>query len=170
MIIFGSEAMSAIIGLLIGNIIGGAVMALHSSQGAKLGLPQMISSRIRFGVKGAALPLLMVIIMYLGFAATGTVLSGQAINRIFGFESASTGIIIFGMLTAMIALVGYKLIHVVGRVAGILSILGFIYLATQLSGHYDVAAAFGQKPFSLSVFLLTIALCRMAINVCPLRL
>ncbi|WP_186803038.1 cytosine permease, partial [Escherichia coli] len=102
-IIFGSEAMSAIIGLLIGNIIGGAVMALHSSQGAKLGLPQMISSRIRFGVKGAALPLLMVIIMYLGFAATGTVLSGQAINRIFGFESASTGIIIFGMLTAMIA-------------------------------------------------------------------
>ncbi|EGO6541833.1 cytosine permease [Escherichia coli] len=157
-IIFGSEAMSAIIGLLIGNIIGGAVMALHSSQGAKLGLPQMISSRIRFGVKGAALPLLMVIIMYLGFAATGTVLSGQAINRIFGFESASTGIIIFGMLTAMIALVGYKLIHVVGRVAGILSILGFIYLATQLSGHYDVAAAFGQKPFSLSVFLLTIAL------------
>lgn len=93
-IIFGSEAMSAIIGLLIGNIIGGAVMALHSSQGAKLGLPQMISSRIRFGVKGAALPLLMVIIMYLGFAATGTVLSGQAINRIFGFESASTGIII----------------------------------------------------------------------------
>lgn len=64
-IIFGSEAMSAIIGLLIGNIIGGAVMALHSSQGAKLGLPQMISSRIRFGVKGAALPLLMVIIMYL---------------------------------------------------------------------------------------------------------
>ncbi|WP_447942309.1 cytosine permease, partial [Shigella sonnei] len=71
-IIFGSEAMSAIIGLLIGNIIGGAVMALHSSQGAKLGLPQMISSRIRFGVKGAALPLLMVIIMYLGFAATGT--------------------------------------------------------------------------------------------------
>ncbi|WP_284526674.1 cytosine permease [Shigella flexneri] len=93
----------------------------------------MISSRIRFGVKGAALPLLMVIIMYLGFAATGTVLSGQAINRIFGFESASTGIIIFGMLTAMIALVGYKLIHVVGRVAGILSILGFIYRPLNLA-------------------------------------
>lgn len=157
-IIFGSEALFAIIGLLLGNVIGGVVMALHSSQGAKLGLPQMISSRIRFGVKGAALPLLMVIIMYLGFAATGTVLSGQAINKIFGFESASTGIFIFGILTAIIALVGYKLIHLVGRIAGALSILGFIYLATQLNHHFDVSAAFGQKPFSLSVFLLTVAL------------
>lgn len=157
-IVFGSEALSAIIGLFIGNVVGGAVMALHSSQGARLGLPQMISSRIRFGVKGAALPLIMVIIMYLGFAATGTVLSGQAINKIFGFESASTGIIIFGLMTALIALVGYKLIHQVGRVASILSIAGFIYLATQLGTHYDVPGAFGQKPFSLAMLVLTIAL------------
>ena len=71
-IIFGVEAMTAIVGLLIGNILGGAVMALHSAQGPRLGLPQMISSRVQFGVKGAALPLVLVIIMYLGFAATGT--------------------------------------------------------------------------------------------------
>lgn len=157
-VVFGSEAFWAIIGLLIGNIVGGIVMALHSSQGAALGLPQMITSRIRFGVKGAALPLIMVIIMYLGFAATGTVLSGQAINKIFHFEAPQTGIIIFGLLTAMIALVGYKLIHIVGRYASILSIIGFFYLATQLGEHYDVAAAFGQKPFSFSMLLLTIAL------------
>ena len=47
-VVFGAEAMTAIIGLLIGNILGGIVMALHSAQGPRLGLPQMISSRVQF--------------------------------------------------------------------------------------------------------------------------
>ena len=42
---FGAEALTAIVGLAIGNILGGIVMALHSAQGPRLGLPQMISSR-----------------------------------------------------------------------------------------------------------------------------
>lgn len=75
-VVFGADALWAIIGLLIGNIVGGVVMALHSAQGPRLGLPQMISSRAQFGVFGAAVPLVLVIVMYLGFAATGTVLAG----------------------------------------------------------------------------------------------
>jgi NCS1 family nucleobase:cation symporter-1 len=50
-VVFGAEAMTAILGLLIGNILGGIVMALHSAQGPRLGLPQMISSRVQFGVR-----------------------------------------------------------------------------------------------------------------------
>ncbi|MEJ8857012.1 cytosine permease [Variovorax robiniae] len=157
-IVFGAEALTAIIGLLIGNVIGGIVMALHSAQGPRLGLPQMISSRVQFGVRGAALPLVLVILMYLGFAATGTVLSGQAINRIFGVSSPEFGILVFGSLTAFVAVVGYRLIHVVGRIATVVGILGFGYLAFQLFAHHDVASAFGQKPFSVATLLLTIAL------------
>ncbi|MBT2275702.1 cytosine permease, partial [Rhodococcus qingshengii] len=71
-VVFGADAIWAIVGLLIGNIFGGAVMALHSAQGPRMGLPQMISSRAQFGVKGAVVPLVLVILMYLGFAATGT--------------------------------------------------------------------------------------------------
>src|ERR1043165_334900 len=102
-IVFGAEALTAIVGLLLGNLLGGAVMALHSAQGPRLGLPQMISSRVRFGVKGAVAPLALVLLMYLGFAATGTVLSGQAINLLLGAESPLVGIAIFGGLTALIA-------------------------------------------------------------------
>ena len=60
-IVFGAEALTAIVGLLIGNMLGGIVMALHSAQGPRLGLPQMISSRAQFGVKGATLPLILVV-------------------------------------------------------------------------------------------------------------
>ncbi|APW36481.1 cytosine permease [Rhodoferax koreense] len=157
-IVFGAEALTAIIGLLIGNLLGGIVMALHSAQGPRLGLPQMISSRVQFGVKGASVPLLMVVLMYLGFAATGTVLSGQAINRMLGASAPEVGMVIFGAMTAIVAVVGYRLIHVMGRVSTVIGMLGFLYLAVQLFSQYDVAGAFGQKPFSVSSLLLTIAL------------
>src|SRR5690349_24079614 len=76
-VVFGADPLWAVIGLLIGNLLGGVVMALHSAQGPRMGLPQMISSRAQFGVYGAAVPLVLVVLMYLGFAATGTVLAGQ---------------------------------------------------------------------------------------------
>ena len=157
-ITFGAEALTAIIALFIGNILGGIVMALHSAQGPHLGLPQMISSRAQFGVKGAVLPLVLVVLMYLGFAASGTVLSGQAINLMIGVENPSIGILIFGFLTAFIAIIGYKLIHFIGRIATIISILGFIYLAWRLFADYNVAEAFGKQPVTIASFLLSVAL------------
>ncbi|MDT9170991.1 cytosine permease, partial [Escherichia coli] len=69
-VVFGADALCAIIGLLIGNVIGGIVMALHSAQGPQLGLPQMISSRAQFGIIGAIIPLVLVVLMYIGFAST----------------------------------------------------------------------------------------------------
>lgn len=116
-VVFGADALWAIIGLLIGNICGGIVMALHSAQGPRMGIPQMISSRAQFGVLGACLPLVLVVLMYLGFAATGTVLSGQAINEILNVDSPWVGIVIFGLLTMVVATIGYRLIHILGRVA-----------------------------------------------------
>lgn len=157
-IAFGAEALTAISGLLLGNIFGGIVMALHSAQGPRLGLPQMISSRAQFGIKGAILPLVFVVMMYLGFAATGTILSGQAINLVFGIEAPQFGMIAFGLLTATIAIIGYRLIHIIGRVATVVAVLGFGYLVYRLFSLHNVADAFGQKPFSCITFLMAIAL------------
>ncbi|MGV1760620.1 purine-cytosine permease family protein [Rhizobium sp. A22-96] len=157
-VVFGAEAMTAIIGLAIGNILGGIVMALHSAQGPRLGLPQMISSRAQFGVKGATLPLLLVILMYLGFAATGTVLAGQALNLLLGSSNPAVGMIVFGVLTCVIALVGYKVIHIMGRIATVISIIGFAYLSYQLFHQYDIHSAFGQKPATVPTFLLAVSL------------
>ncbi|MRH88434.1 cytosine permease [Nocardia sp. SYP-A9097] len=157
-VIFGADALWAIIGLLIGNVAGGAVMALHSAQGPKLGLPQMISSRAQFGVRGAVLPLLLAILMYLGFAATGTVLAGQAVAKVLHIDNPELGMVIFGALTALIAVTGYKLIHIVGRIATVVGIIGFSYLAIRLFAEYDVTAQLGVKGFETATFLLAVAL------------
>ena len=155
---FGTEALAAIIGLFVGNVIGGVTMALHSAQGPRLGLPQMISSRMQFGVKGAALPLILTIFMYLGFQMTGIVLCGQAINLIFGWNIPVLGMIVFGLLTTFVAVIGYRLIHVIGRIASVIGALGFGYVAIRLFQGYEVQSAFGQHEFEPASFLLAVAL------------
>ncbi len=157
-VVFGADPLWAWVGLFIGNILGGAVMSLHSAQGPRLGLPQMISSRAQFGVMGAILPLVLAVIMYLGFASTGTVLSGQAINGILGVQTPAIGIIIFGSLTALLALLGYKYIHRLGRIATVTGIIGFTYLTVMAFVKFPVASLFGVKPFELTTFLLAVSL------------
>ncbi len=158
-VVFGADALWAIIGLLIGNLAGGAVMALHSAQGPRLGLPQMISSRAQFGILGAIVPLVLVVVMYLGFAATGSVLAGQAIGNVLGTSATpALGIVIFGVLTAVVATVGYRWIHQMGRIATVVGALGFSYLAVRLFTTYDIGSLLGAKGFDIVTFLLAISL------------
>lgn len=157
-VVFGADAWWAILGLLLGNLAGGTVMALHSAQGPRLGLPQMISSRAQFGVYGAAIPLVLVIVMYLGFTATGTVLSGQAINELLGVEAPAVGILLFVALVAVIAVFGHELIHAVGRIASVVGVIGLAYLAIRLFTQHDVGAAVADPSFEPATFLLAISL------------
>src|SRR6516164_2208363 len=78
-VVFGGDVFWSLIGLLLGQLLGGTVMALHAAQGPQLGLPQMISSRVQFGVYGAIIPITAVCLMYIGFSASGSVLAGQAV-------------------------------------------------------------------------------------------
>jgi NCS1 family nucleobase:cation symporter-1 len=157
-VVFGADALWAIVGLLIGNLAGGVVMALHSAQGPRLGLPQMISSRAQFGVLGAAIPLVLVIVMYLGFTATGTVLAGQAINALLHVEAPAIGILVFVVLVGIISIFGYELIHAVGKVASVIGIVGLGYLAVRLVTQHDVSAALAGPSFELATFLLAVSL------------
>ncbi len=157
-VVFGADPLWAAIGLIIGNVLGGIVMALHSAQGPKMGIPQMISSRAQFGVYGAVVPLVLVILMYLGFAATGTVLAGQAINQLTSVSAPSFGIVVFGILTAAIAMLGYRWIHHLGRVATVAGIIGFTLLGIKLFANYDIATLFTGNTLDWPTFLLAISL------------
>ena len=64
---------------------------------------------------------------------------------------------LFIAVVAAISIVGYNLIHRVGKIASILGIVGFAYLAIRLFSVHDVSAAFGTHygsvPFLLAVSL-----------------
>ena len=126
-------------------------------KGPKLGLPQMISSRVQFGVYGAAIPIVLVCLMYLGFTATGTVLSGQALGQLFGV-SDSVGILIFASVIVLVTVLGYRVIHFIGRVASVIGVIAFVYLFSRLMGQADIGALLQIRHFSWSSFLLAVSL------------
>lgn len=156
-VVFGGDVVWSIVGLLLGNLLGGAVMALHSAQGPKLGLPQMIQSRAQFGVRGAVVPLVLVILMYVGFFASGSVLAGQAVGELT-HTGDTTGIVVFAAITALMAVIGYRVIHALGRIASVICALAFIYLGIRLLDRVDLSALLSDAHFDLPMFLLAVSL------------
>ncbi|QDQ11961.1 purine-cytosine permease family protein [Streptomyces spectabilis] len=156
-VVFGGDVVWSVVGLALGNVLGGAVMALHCAQGPKLGLPQMIQSRAQFGVRGAVVPLLLVILMYVGFFASGSVLAGQATAELT-HTGDTTGIVLFAVVTAVTATVGYRVIHVLGRIASVVCALAFVYLGIRLLDRVDLADLLSDAHFDLPVFLLAVSL------------
>ncbi|CAI8888739.1 MULTISPECIES: cytosine permease [Pseudomonas] len=156
-VVLGGDVFWSLIGLLLGQLVGGAVMALHAAQGPKLGLPQMISSRVQFGVYGAAIPIALVCLMYLGFTATGTVLSGQAIGQLLSV-SDSAGILIFAGVIVLATVFGYRMIHWIGRVASVLGIIAFVYLFSRIMVISDIGQLLENRHFTWASFLLAVSL------------
>jgi NCS1 family nucleobase:cation symporter-1 len=113
--VFKLSFLWAIVGLTSGNLVGAVFMALHSAQGAKLGVPQMIQTRGQFGSQGSLLVVGIVIVMYVGFMASNLVVGGQALASIKPGLSDTPGIVIVDALSVMAAIYGYDLIHAYAR-------------------------------------------------------
>jgi nucleobase:cation symporter-1, NCS1 family len=156
-VVLGGDVFWSLLGLLVGQVVGGAVMALHAAQGPQLGLPQMISSRVQFGVYGAIIPIVAVCLMYVGFSASGSVLAGQAVSQLLHVGDG-LGIAIFGCFIVTTTLLGYRLIHMLGRMASVVGVVTFIYMFARLFASHDVAALLEVRHFTLGKFLLAMSL------------
>ena len=73
----------AAIAIIAGVLVGTLFMAFHSAQGPKLGLPQMIQSRAQFGYYGSLLPVVVAVLLFIGFNVFNTLLGGDVIQSLF---------------------------------------------------------------------------------------
>jgi nucleobase:cation symporter-1, NCS1 family len=90
-------------------------MAFHSAQGPKLGLPQMIQSRPQFGYYGALLPVIVAVLLFIGFMA---------------------------VLSYAFAIFGYRLIHVFCQWASVLFIAVYVLFGIGLAVAVHLPAGF----------------------------
>ncbi|RJS61842.1 cytosine permease [Bacillus sp. PK3_68] len=109
-VIVGLNFWWAALSILLGHAIGATVMALHSAQGPKLGIPQVMQSRAQFGYFGVILPMLIIFTMYLGYGASNTVLVGQGIYETLGIPLNLT-VIISLIPMVLLAIYGQRLIQ-----------------------------------------------------------
>ncbi|MCP2297206.1 nucleobase:cation symporter-1, NCS1 family [Nocardia amikacinitolerans] len=146
-----------ILALILGNLVGGIFMAGHSAQGPHLGIPQMIQSRAQFGVFGAGIPLIAVVVAYVLFFAANAVMMRDAVKRVFPVAD-DTALILFGAVTLVIAYFGYELIHRLGTLMTWASAVFFAaVLVVVVYGGSEGTAVIEAVPatsFSLSIFVL----------------
>ena len=155
-VVLGLNLVWAIITILVGNLVGGLFMAYHSIQGPKMGVPQMIQSRAQFGMFGSALPVVVVLLMYLGFFVSSGILGGQAIASLLHI-GVGPAVVISDVLVLLITWVGYDLFHAYDRVVSVLSFaifaVLFVKLLTILPAHSPKASVtFGTILLVTSIF------------------
>ncbi|MGC0421772.1 alpha/beta fold hydrolase [Embleya sp. AB8] len=133
----------------LGVLFGTFFMAFHANQGPTMGLPQMIQSRAQFGVRGAMVPMLAVVFVYLGLSVFGVLLVTQALALVVPGPAAAWGLLAVAASTAL-AVVGYELLHKVMRwlpylaipLFAVLTVLALTDLHPKPAAHPVTASAF----------------------------
>ena len=138
--VYGLPFWLAVVAIVVGNLVGAIFMALHSAQGPRLGVPQMMQTRGQFGSYGSLLVIAVVVVMYVGFFASNLVLAGQSLNVLTSGISVDAGILIVGAVSVVVTVFGYDLIHAYARLmtylAGAALLLTFIWIvAVHGVGH-----------------------------------
>jgi NCS1 family nucleobase:cation symporter-1 len=147
----GGNLIWSLIAIIVGALIGTFFMAFHSAQGPQLGLPQMIQSRPQFGYIGALLVWAFAYLQYAGFNIFNTILAGDALHSTV-HGSSKLWIVVATLVAALIALIGYDLIHGVERwlAFGFLVIFGAltitVFTLSFPAGSFDLGG-FKWTPF-----------------------
>ncbi|MBB2893109.1 purine-cytosine permease family protein [Flexivirga oryzae] len=156
-VVLGNTALWSIPAIVLGNIAGGFFTSLHSAQGPRLGVPQMIQSRAQFGYLGAILPLVLALMIFLGFYATGLVLGGQALANLLHI-SRHLGAVLFAVVSTVLAIYGYRYIHRFSHLAAVLSGVVFVGLFVRIGFDSHTGAAFSHHEFAAAPFVLGVSL------------
>ncbi|MEV0084731.1 cytosine permease [Saccharopolyspora sp. NPDC050642] len=129
--LFGQPAWSAALAIVIGNLFGAVFMALHSAQGPRLGVPQMVQTKGQFGSWGSVLIVLIVVCMYLGFFISILVFGGESLASVIPPLGQRGGIILIAVVSLAATIWGYALIHAYARimtyVSGTVLLLAFVW-------------------------------------------
>ncbi len=108
---FGLTFWWALIAISAGTMIGALLIALHATQGPKLGVPQTIQSRGQFGFYGAAFMFPAVLVLNIGFIAAQLVIQADSMQGVIGSISIPVWIVILAIPAIVIGIFGYRWIN-----------------------------------------------------------
>src|SRR5579859_4326584 len=96
----------ALIAIATGTLIGALLIALHATQGPRLGVPQSIQSRGQFGFYGAAFMFPAVLLLNVGFIAAELVIQAQAMTGVTAALSIPQWILLLTVPSVVIGIFG----------------------------------------------------------------
>lgn len=156
-IIAGLNFWWAAVAIILGHLIGATIMALHSGQGPKLGLPQLMQSRAQFGYFGVLIPMVIVLTMYFGYGSMNTILVGQGIQETLGFN-LNLVVVVSLIPMVLLAIYGQNLIQKSMKLYTIFYTLVFVVLTGLVISQVSMELL-SQGSFSWTSFILAVSIC-----------
>jgi NCS1 family nucleobase:cation symporter-1 len=121
----------ALIAIGAGTLIGALLIALHATQGPRLGVPQSIQSRGQFGFYGSAFMFPAVLLLNVGFIAAELVIQAQAMNGVTAALSIPAWIVILAVPSVVIGIFGYRWIHWVMQATAVVVGVSLVIMFAQ---------------------------------------
>jgi nucleobase:cation symporter-1, NCS1 family len=152
----------ALVAIAAGTLVGALLIALHATQGPRLGVPQTIQSRGQFGFYGAAFMFPVVLLVNVGFIAAELVIQAQAMAGVSGALSTPQWIVVLAVPSVLIGVFGYRWIHRVMQATAVVAGVTLVIVLAQglmygaLPAHEDTWARPSSGLFMAGVALLVI--------------
>jgi nucleobase:cation symporter-1, NCS1 family len=122
----GLSFWTAAVAIVVGNVLGNAIVAALSVMGPRTGVAQIPLARAAFGRSVTVVGLLAYVVSIV-FLALGAVFGAEALETLFGLPFVVDLILVFA-LEGLISVVGYELLHKYETVTAVLSGIGFLVL------------------------------------------
>lgn len=139
--LYGTSLKGAILGILLGNAAGYALLGLLSTFGPRYGLPQMMQSRLAFGLYGNMLPAALAFLAGIGWFAVDCVLGAYALGSLVHLPYLPALAIMLAIQVAIV-IYGYNMIHLFERITAVALAAGFLVLGVVTAQHADWSAPF----------------------------
>lgn len=136
----------AFLAILLGSVIGCALLALAGVVGSETGVPTMVLFRPVLGIRGSYVPTLLNLIQLIGWGAFEVIIMAQAANGIskalFGFESYLVWVLLFGAFCTLLAVGGPVVVirQWLEKFAVWLVLLTTLWIAGYLLMKYDIGS------------------------------
>jgi purine-cytosine permease-like protein len=110
-IVWGMGVADSCLTILFFNLIGITPVCIFSTLGSRFGLRQMVLSRFWYGWYGVKLIAFFNVLACIGWSAVNAIVGAQFLNTINSNVNGAVGIVIIAILTLVVCLFGYKVVH-----------------------------------------------------------
>ncbi len=126
--LFGTSFWGAVVGIVIGNLAGYAVLGFLAQMGPRFGRPQMMVSRQALGTDANVFPAVLAFLAGVGWFAIDTIFGAFALQALLHLQYVPALLIVLA-IEIVIVIYGYNMIHLFEKVAGVALTVGFIAIA-----------------------------------------
>lgn len=114
--------------LLVADVIGCIVPALFAIFGPKLGTRAMVQARFSWGYFGSVIPSLLNVFSMQAFLVLNCIIGGQTLAGVSDRLSDTVGIVTISVLSLMLTIFGYKVVHWYESLVWVPNVIAFIVM------------------------------------------